>query len=232
MAQIIQGQNAVEGWQNGCRAILAAPNNRIRNLITVINRPTVLDPQWLEQFSSQRVGENDSVSVVAKVLFPIQGKRQNETRTDFYARWNSTLKRGRKIGSLHAPWGTYFERLTNFAGTENQLENMILALSNWRQRYEASLVAHTSSPTEDRLRPIGAPCLQYIEVLWREEAIDLVAVYRNHDFLLKALGNFIGLGQLLKFIATESDKVAGTLTCHSVRAYSDKPARLRRLLEQ
>ena len=50
--------------------------------------------------------------------------------------------------------------------------------------------------------------------------LDFVAVYRNQDFFNKALGNFIGLGQLLKFICDESNKRAGTLTCHSVHAFS------------
>ncbi len=50
--------------------------------------------------------------------------------------------------------------------------------------------------------------------------MDFVVVYRNHDFFNKALGNFIALGQLLKFIADASGKTAGRLICHSVHAYA------------
>lgn len=53
--------------------------------------------------------------------------------------------------------------------------------------------------------------------------LDLVVVYRNHDFFNKALGNFIALGQLLRFIAVESGKTPGNLICHSVHAYSPRP---------
>jgi hypothetical protein len=68
-------------------------------------------------------------------------------------------------------------------------------------------------------------------VLWgRDDVIDLVAVYRNHDFLKKALGNYIGLGQLLQFIAAESDKKPGRVVCHSVHAYCDEPNRLKTLI--
>ena len=63
-------------------------------------------------------------------------------------------------------------------------------------------------------------CMQYIELLCPDrETVSLLAVYRNHDYFQKALGNFIGLGQLLKFICDQTGRQAGTLTCHSAHAY-------------
>jgi hypothetical protein len=49
--------------------------------------------------------------------------------------------------------------------------------------------------------------------------LELVAVYRNHDYFNKALGNFIGLSRLLGFIARETNRRPTRLVCHSVRAY-------------
>jgi hypothetical protein len=38
---------------------------------------------------------------------------------------------------------------------------------------------------------------EYRELVKNSGEIDLVAVYRNHDFLNKTLGNYIGLGSFL-----------------------------------
>ena len=231
MPQIASGIDVVDAWKKASKLIVETPGHRIRNLIVEIKNPTTFNREWLKQFDPKSVGSNDRLSVVVKVLFPYTGKKQNETREEFYERWNNSLKRNRAKKRLRAPWGTYFSRLTDFAGDKNQLENIIHALSDWGMRPEAALVAHTSAPTLDAIKPIGSPCLQYIEVLWgRDDVIDLVAVYRNHDFLKKALGNYIGLGQLLEFIAGESGKTPGRLVCHSVRAYCDEPGRLKTLI--
>lgn len=230
MPELTSGTNAIDAWKKASKLVLKAPEHRIRNLIVEINDPTKFERAWLNKFDPKSIGSTDRLSVVAKVLFPFTGKAQGETREEFYDRWNKSLAKNRALKNLRAPWGTYFGRLTDFAGDKNQLESIISALSGWRIKPEAALVAHTSAPTLDTIKPIGSPCLQYIEVLWgRDDVIDLVAVYRNHDFLKKALGNYLGLGQLLKFIADESGKTAGRIVCHSVRAYCDEPNRLRTL---
>jgi hypothetical protein len=231
MAELTAGVDIVDAWKKASKLVLKAPENRVRNLVVEIDNPTKFERPWLKRFDPKGVGSTDRLSVVVKVLFPFTGRKTGETRDEFYDRWNASLEENRRKKRLRAPWGTYFGRLTNFGSNENQLENIIKALSGWRMRPEAALIAHTSAPTLDTIKPIGSPCLQYIEILWgRDDVIDLVAVYRNHDFLKKALGNYIGLGQLLHFISSESNKKAGKIVCHSVRAYCDEPGRLRTLL--
>jgi len=231
MPTIVKGNNTVQAWKAGSSAVLNAPHSRMRNLITEINDPLLFQADWLNKYNPQSVGEKDSVSVVAKVLFPSRPRRPNESRATYYGYWRSLLKRARESGALKAQWGTYFDRLVAFNETENQLESIIIALSDWGVAPEAALVAHTSAPTLDSLRPLGSPCLQYIEILQdRNHVIDLVAVYRNHDFLNKALGNFIGLARILKFIAQESGKASGKIVCHSVHAYCNGATKLRTLI--
>jgi thymidylate synthase len=105
-----------------------------------------------------------------------------EPREHYYARWATILRRGRKSGKLHSSWGsTYFERLLSLDGSDNQIERAIHALTTW-QRKETAIVMHLSAPHIDRLKPIGSPCLQFVEVLWdADDTIHLVALYRNHD---------------------------------------------------
>jgi len=80
----------------------------------------------------------------------------------------------------------------------------------------------SSADTDSLIKTIGNPCLQFIEILCPDrDTVSLLAVYRNHDYYRKTLGNFIGLGQLLKFICDETGRNTGTLTCHSAHAYYD-----------
>jgi thymidylate synthase len=232
MANIVHGADVVEAWQGGGELLSQAPTHAIQNLITEIAVPTVVDPDWYSRFCPKSVGAQDRLSVVAKVLFPDIPRKPGETRIDFYARCESLLRRALRIGSLHSAWGgTYFQRLLSLNKSENQIERAIRILSEWEIRSETAIVMHTSSPAIDGLRKRGSPCLQYLEILWRQDGtLDLVAVYRNHDFLNKALGNFIGLGRLLNFIATEGGKVPGRVICHSVHAYVAQITAFRTLL--
>lgn len=119
-------------------------------------------------------------------------------------------------------WGTYFHRLIDFEGNgvTNPLETAIQKLRSWPKRAQTGMLFHLSAPTLDSLRPRNGPCLQYIQILWGPDGtLDLAAVYRNHDYSCKALGNFIGLGQLLRFICNEANKVPGNLVVHSMHAY-------------
>lgn len=230
MTELASGRTVVDAWRAAAQRVLDRATYRIPNLVTDITEPTVFDRAWLTTYDPLAVGAKDRLSPVVKVLFPYAGRRPGETRAQFYERWNRALRRNRDLGFLVAKWGTYFERLTTFAGETNQLENIITALATWKLKPAAALVAHLSSPSLDAIQPMGSPCLQFIEVLRRDDQIDLVAVYRNHDFLNKALGNYIGLGRLLHFIATESGIAPGTLTCHSVHAYCNSPTKLRQLM--
>jgi thymidylate synthase len=128
-----------------------------------------------------------------------------------------------KLPRNRSRWGTYFHRLIAYGGKKNQLELTIEKLKHW-PRYTTALVFHLSCPLVDQPRTRGGPCWHYGELIWHKgDVLDLVVVYRNHDFFNKALGNFIALGQLLAFIAKESGKTTGRLVCHSVHAYSANP---------
>lgn len=233
MVFVVSGDNVLTAWKAGAQYLLDANEHRTRNLITEISNPTITDSIWFKKYDPKSVGAIDSLSVVAKVLFPSVWSQQEHLREKFYQNWIDTLKRSRRLKRLRSSWGsTYFERLVSIDGSDNQIERAIRVLSTW-QRKEAAIVMHLSAPRIDRLKPIGSPCLQYIEILWgRDGTIDLVAVYRNHDFLKKALGNFIGLGRILDFIAEHSDKKPGRIVCHSVHAYTDAPNKLKQLISK
>jgi thymidylate synthase len=232
MTVLISGAHAAEAWIRGSGKVSDDPQHIIPNLITEIEDPTFVDSAWFGRFDPKGVAGADRMSVVAKVLFPDSKKKVSETRQQFLDRHSRLLSRALKSGKLHSSWGgTYFQRLRSLDESEDQIERAIRVLNEWEVRAETAIVAHTSAPAIDGLRKRGSPCLQYIEILWRPNGVlDLVAVYRNHDFLNKALGNFIGLGRLLGFMASESGKTPGRIICHSVRAYTSEIGKLRSLV--
>lgn len=55
----------------------------------------------------------------------------------------------------------------------------------------------------------------------RNGSLHMIALYRNHYYVPKTLGNLLGLGRLLGFIARESGFEVGTLTLNSTSAHLD-----------
>lgn len=210
-------------WRGGCELLLGA-QGEICNLMTTIHRPCELDEVWLERHSpcAVKVGA-DSAADVANTLFPLKTWERSGGRSDFYARYLRAHDRAHRWARGRHAWGTYFERLIRFpASGVNQLERAIEKLVSWPQRNTTGLVFHLSSPAFDAPRTRGGPCWQFAEILWNaDDTLDLVVVYRNHDFFNKVLGNFVGLGRLLAFICAASNKSPGKLVCHSVHAYFD-----------
>lgn len=231
MTYTIYGTTPLDAWLKGGRLLL--DNGNVFNLITTIENPTSIDPMWFDQFSPSRIHTDlATLSDVATTIFPYKYAGKGLSRNALYQRYRAAHTRARtlhpKRGRL---WGTYFERMTYFGDNEiNQLERIILALTTWKNTPSSALVMHTSSADYDSLRPLGAPCLQFIEFLCPDpQTVSLLAVYRNHDFFGKVLGNFIGLGQLLKFVCDETNKTPGTLVCHSAHAYFDSKKDFRAL---
>jgi hypothetical protein len=70
----------------------------------------------------------------------------------------------------------------------------------------------------------GQPCLSHLsfKLLPNERQVMLTALYRRHYYVEKALGNLLGLAQLLGFVAAETGLDVGPLICHSTLADLDR----------
>jgi hypothetical protein len=132
MPLLIEGADAVAAWKNGAQAILSAEDNVVRNLVTEITGPIKAEKDWYARFNPQAVGATDSMSVVAKVLFPARERAPGETRQAYYGSHSARLQRALRMGTLHSSWrGTYFQRLISLDGSDNQVERALRVLSNW-----------------------------------------------------------------------------------------------------
>ena len=127
-------------------------------------------------------------------------------------------------------WGRYFERMVNWEtrdkGRIDQLAENIRMLNqlnstgkwNFKQCYEIALF----DPSRDLIKPRGRQCLSFIELKPdADNRLHMMAVYRNHHYLARTLGNIIGLGRLQNFISRETGFNLGTMTIQSTHAELD-----------
>lgn len=214
---IIEEESPLTAWRAASAHLIA---NRGAGFNMLVSFPYATDESPLSDYDPRAIlgPRFDRARDVANTIFPAKTRVNSRARADFYNRYLRAHSRGLKKG-----WGTYFQRLISFGGDKvNQLERVIVALTTWQNTYRAALIMHTSSAETDKLRPLGGPCLQYLQFNCPSAAeIDLLAVYRNHDYCNKVLGNFYGLNRLLKFVCDESGRHPGTVSCLSVHAYFD-----------
>ena len=86
----------------------------------------------------------------------------------------------------------------------------------------------TYSVSIDGKEWLGFPCLSHVSFKRVADGtghkVNMTAIYRSHHYCARALGNLIGLGQLLSFVAKESKLGVGVMTCVSTHATLDVPS--------
>lgn len=234
MATLISGKNCGKAWRRAVKHLLRA--GVTPNLIVEIADTTIRDARWWQDHEPRsEFTDAKTLADVALTIWPLKLNSPTLTRFDAYARYLRAYPRGMRTPKNRSAWGTYAFRLIAFGkpGTPptNQLETAIDKINTWTRRAHAAFVFHLTSPELGGPRTRGALCLQYIELLWNDDdTLDMVAVYRSHDYSTLALGNFIGLCDLLAFICQHTRKTAGKLTVHSVYAFIEGKGRTKRLI--
>jgi len=88
-------------------------------------------------------------------------------------------------------------------------------------------------PGRDAGRVMNRQCLSFLSFkLHPQKGLMLTAMYRNHYYITRGLGNFIGLGLLQEFIASEAGVSVGPLTCISTHAEVDRDSWNKQELDQ
>ncbi len=126
-------------------------------------------------------------------------------------------------------WGRYFERMTRHqkadGGTYNPLQDLIDKIrrqENAGVRYTSAYELAVYDPLLDGRSLYGGQCLSFLSFkLHPEHGLMLTAMYRNHTYIRRCLGNLIGLGRLHAFVAKEAGVKLGSLTSVSTHAKLD-----------
>ena len=164
------------------------------------------------------------VVTVANTIFP-QSLYLKYGAPDFYAVYHRDFDRLTETKR----WGRYFERMTRHrtkdGETYNPLQRMIDKLRRQTGagvRYKAAYELAVYDPLLDGRLLRGGQCLSFLSFkLHPVNGLMLTAMYRNHTYITRCLGNLIGLGQLQAFVAKEAGVKLGSLTCISTHAELD-----------
>ena len=165
---------------------------------------------------------------VANTIFP-QSLYRRHGAPEFFNVFNDKILC--KIRKNDRWSGYYFERMTNWPGsdgvTKNQLWDIVQRIKSPKVRARNKFELSIYDPNRDvDNSPYGGQCLSHLSfkvIKGDPGTLRLTVMYRNHYYIQKLLGNVIGLGQLLAFIAHETGLAVGPLTIHSTNAVIDLP---------
>ena len=170
-----------------------------------------------------------ALNTVANTIFPksLYGRHGPDAFYDVYR--DRVLPR---VKRMTRDWGRYFERLTMWKkveGTQVKIINPLDELVHFMQTQMQSNRTYRNvyemtvyDPTRDARKVSNRQCLSFLSFkLTNEKQLNLTVMYRNHAYISRGLGNFIGLGQLLAFVADQSGASLGSLTCISTHAEID-----------
>jgi thymidylate synthase len=197
------------------------------NIVVQIEHPEFFDIK-INSLFEDFTNNNNLISPkhVAHTIFPQTFFTNGISKKRLYYKYWRFFKRPRK--DPRSGWGTYFARMIKYPtanGDIDQLGDIINNINNRSKNYGASYTMVIPCPDRDLNKIMGSPCLNYITIQTEKtpnqnnkKIINLLAVYRNHDFTRRAYGNYLGLCNLLKYIAHETNSQIGTLTCVSSHA--------------
>ncbi len=220
----VLGNDFQQAWLNVVR-LLMTNHWELNNVIVHVKDVNAMDLEFhdaMESFANSQ--ELLGPKHVAYTIFPHRLCRGR----DAAALFTDYNKRRGLYERVKTSWGTYFRRMTNYKGkdgTVNQLGNIIAAIRDRKRIYKTAYTVVIQHPGGETVRPLGGPCLNYLAIQaepaqeGQSLTLGLLAVYRNHDFLERAYGNYWGLCNLIRFLAREVEGSPGPLTCVSSHAY-------------
>jgi hypothetical protein len=226
--------DCASAWREAVRVVDAQPHHEAYNVIIDVADPTananLRDARVVDDFLS---GCDKSIETVANTIFPAGLYYRHGAPAFFDVFRERVLQKVRR----NERWsGYYFDRMIDYpvpAGEpKNQLRDIVERMRSEQVRalnkYELSLF----DPVRDvDNSPYGGQCLSFISfkiIPGPERTLSLTAMYRNHFYIEKLLGNLIGPGRLIAFVGREADLRVGALTVISTHAEIDLPNRGRR----
>ena len=209
---------------------------KCHNLVVHVHDTQIFDKRIHDIVALFALNNNlRSPEQVASTIFPWKQYASSDSAEELYARYARIYERSKK--ARRGTWGTYFNRMTDYQASGNQVNQLQSIIDAIRSRDKVHGSAYTiviQHPGSETIRPLGGPCLNYLalQIVDRTQ-LGMLGVYRNHEFLERAYGNYWGLCRLIKFLAKEIGLSPGPLTCISSHAYvKDQKRNLVSLLEE
>ncbi len=247
MKAIDSEKTLAKTWLAATRYLRGQPHQEAFDLVLEMETPSLADDRdfQIQRVVDERLCRHDMhpLFTVAETIFPgwLYKKYGTKGVYDVYPDEIITALREGKHPDYN--WGTYAYRMVHRTAIDGSVYNPLKICiekmktqmaTNGPKRscYEVGLLdddlfgvgfdlpLYDARP--DRRRTMSGPCLAHISVkLTREKTVRLVALYRLHYYIAKALGNFLGLARLQHFIADQLGIGVGPLVCHSTLAKLD-----------
>lgn len=228
--------DCASAWREAVRAVDAQPDHAAYNIIIDIADPTTnasrQDPRVavVDDFLSDC---GKPVETIANTIFPAGLYYRYGAPAFLDVFRDQVLKKVRRSERWS---GHYFERMIAYpvptGEPPNQLWKIVERMRNEQVRALNKFELSLFDPVRDvDNSPYGGQCLSFLSfkvVPGTERTLMLTAMYRNHFYIEKLLGNLIGLGRLMAFVGREANLRAGALTVVSTHAKIDLPSRVRR----
>ena len=231
----IQADTVSAAWYKAVTATRAVAGHRVFHLIVTITDPVAEDEVTRHEVDKLLANLGlQTVETVANTIMPTGLAALCRTHEQLVAKYRGSYGVIQRFPKNS--WGTYFGRLVAYpVGSErhpapfDQLAPVIKALRGERvigANYETAIAT-----AEDAAEPMeirdpgtlihhpargrhgrGGPCLSNVAFQREADQVHAVAHYRSHYLLERAYGNYLGLGQLVRYVAQQAELEVGRLT--------------------
>lgn len=251
MALFVEGENISTAWVEALDRLLEGDGEAVNLTVAIADPTTevlairaVVD-SFVDERRQARRKSVERVSFVANTIFP-ESFYSEQLGKGAESHLYEMERRARRLTHVRNHQGTYFERMVAWpigppkrgepVETFNQLDQAVTRLRTLREQgrvqrgnqFEIGLSSAVDEaiavpvvvPGRDT-RTIGFPCLSHVSLSLQKGVVHMTAIYRNHEFIKRGYGNYVGLGRLLRFVGHQSGWPIGELTCvsASVRAF-------------
>lgn len=220
-------RSCYQTWREAVRLVDDKRGHEAHNVLMTVSDPIASSP-----FADSRVTaiddylqrHNKSVRTVANTIFPESLYRRHGAPDFFDAFHKKVLPTVRKSKDWS---GYYFERMTHWPGAPggNPLWDLVDRMRDPKVKTLNKFELALFDPARDLNRSVyGGQCLSFLSFKLMPgdpKLVALTAVYRNHYYVEKLLGNLIGLSRLMSFVANETELAVGPLTVLSTHAEID-----------
>ncbi|RYY28840.1 MAG: hypothetical protein EOP62_02385 [Sphingomonadales bacterium] len=226
--------DCVSAWLAAVAAVDGQRGHEAYNVILDVDDPTarsrLVDPVVAEVDAFLKEHADKGVETVANTIFPEALYHRHKAPLFFKRFEDNVLPRVSRSGCWS---GYYFERMMRYPRPDGKFDNQLEEIISRIKDPTVSALNKFEISIYDPLRdvdksPYGGQCLSFASLKLigpaTKRQIAMTAFYRNHYYIEKLLGNLIGLGRLLAFLAKETGLEVGPLTIVSTHAVIDTPS--------
>lgn len=206
-----------EAWLDAVQLLRKTPGRKAVHLVLRVLDPTGEDrsvremAQWvIEQHNANRAsGQLWDVETTRNTIFPASWARRMPEPAELADYYRDRYDELRKHPNNN--YGTYFGRIVAYPRDEkhkDQADQLTELVRKIRAEWTSGSTSHKSSRYEVNIfserhdtNVMSFPCLAHLSFHVHEGKIHLQAVYRNEFLIGRAYGNYLGLAQLLTYVA-------------------------------